>query len=221
MVMWNPRECVRRHLLPFVGHAGIRLLARTMKISIMGQEKVNALWKEGKNVIIAFWHERQLMMPLVYGGRSVHILISLHRDGELISRTVQYFGMHSVRGSTTRGGMTALRKMVKLAREGADLAVTPDGPRGPRWSVQPGVIHLAKMSGLPIFPLTFSASRRHHLQSWDRFLIPLPFSRGVFLWGDPIIVPHTSDRNVLEEKRQELEKTLIMLTERTDRFWNN
>src|SRR2546430_17087829 len=101
------------------------------------------------------------MMPLCYGGSRLSILISEHRDGELIHLIVRWFDFDTIRGSTTRGGARALRQMARLGREGVDLAVTPDGPRGPRCVAQPGVVELAKLTGLPIIPLTFTASKKN------------------------------------------------------------
>ena len=124
---------------------------------------MDELYRQGRRLIITFWHGRQLMMPLAYRGAEAHILISQHRDGELIHRIVTRFGGRSVRGSTTRGGAAALRQLIELGRSGVDLAVTPDGPKGPRQVVQIGVIHLAKATGLPIVPLTFSCSKKKSL----------------------------------------------------------
>jgi lysophospholipid acyltransferase (LPLAT)-like uncharacterized protein len=147
-------------LIPWLGYGVIRGLRWTMRITTLNAGMTDALWKEGRNFIVAFWHGRQLMMPFAYKGKRVSILISQHRDGELIARTVGHFGFHAARGSTTRGGARALRQLVQLARSGDDIGVTPDGPRGPRHTVQPGIVELAKLTGLPIFPLAFSASKK-------------------------------------------------------------
>lgn len=147
--------------LPPVGATIIRLLGKTMRISVRGADTVENLYREGQHIILAFWHGRQLMIPLAYHGREVHILISRHRDGELISRIMSRFGYHSVRGSSTRGGTAALRQLIKLGRSGVDIAITPDGPKGPRYVAQPGVIQIAKVTGLPILPLTFSCSKKN------------------------------------------------------------
>jgi len=158
-------------LLPPVGASLIRGLGKTMRLTVRGEEAVEALYREGKHAIIAFWHGRQLMVPLAYRGRDVHVLISRHRDGELISRIVSGFGYRSVRGSSTRGGTAALRELIKLGRSGVDLAITPDGPKGPRYVAQPGVIYIAKATGLPILPLSFSCSKknssRRGIGSWS------------------------------------------------------
>ena len=152
-------------LLPPIGAGLIRLLGRVIRIRTEGNDQVDELYQQGRRIIIAFWHGRQLMMPLVYRGAEAHILISEHRDGELIHRIVSRFGFRSVRGSTTRGGVAALRRLIELGRSGRDLVVTPDGPKGPRQVAQLGVIQLAKATGLPIVPLTFSCSKKKSLRA--------------------------------------------------------
>lgn len=147
-------------VLPWLGYGVIRGLRWTIRMTTVKSEAVEALLKEGRNCIVAFWHGRQLMMPFADRGRAISILISQHRDGELIARTVARFGFHAVRGSTTRGGSAAFRRLVGRARAGDIVVITPDGPRGPRHVVQPGVVKLAMLTGLPIVPLTFSASKK-------------------------------------------------------------
>jgi lysophospholipid acyltransferase (LPLAT)-like uncharacterized protein len=138
----------------------IRGIGRSMRIDTVNRNAIERRWAAGEASIIAFWHGRQLMLPLTYAGPGIDILISQHRDGELISRTVRSFGFSSIRGSTTRGGAVALRGLIRSGRAGRDLGVTPDGPKGPRRVAQPGVIALAKATGLPIFPVTFGASKK-------------------------------------------------------------
>lgn len=163
---------LKLNILPAIGAGLIRLLGRTLRIRTEGGEQVDDLYRKGHHLIIAFWHGRQLMMPLTYRGTGAHILISQHRDGELINRIVSRFGFRSVRGSTTRGGVAALRELIKLGGSGSDLVITPDGPRGPRQVAQPGVVQLAQATGLPIVPLTFSCSKKNSSRagiiSWSR-----------------------------------------------------
>lgn len=211
MVNW-----IKLSLVPPVGAFIIRLLGALIRWDRIGDEVMREYYAGGRGMIFAFWHSRQLMMPLAYRGRRIHVLISRHRDGEIIARLIGRFGFHSVRGSTTRGGMTALRSLIRAGEEGGDLCVTPDGPKGPAQVAKPGVVHLAKATGLPIVPVTFGCSKKKLCASWDRFLIPLPFSRGLFLWGQPILVsPDASDSEV-EAKRRELEAALNELTARAD-----
>jgi hypothetical protein len=155
MVNW-----IKLSVLPAAAAWGVRLLGRTMDLTTVGGETVDSLIREGKPIIIAFWHGRQLMMPLAYRGASASILISQHRDGEIIARIMKYFGFASIRGSSTRGGGKAVRQLLKVAHQGQDLVITPDGPRGPAGRVQAGVMYLAKLTGFPIVPLTFACSKK-------------------------------------------------------------
>ena len=148
------------------------------------------------------------------------MLISQHRDGEFIARTVRLFGIDSVRGSTTRGSLSALRGMIRFYRAGGSLAITPDGPQGPKYVVQMGAIELARQTGAPLLPLTYTASRKKVFQkSWDNFIVPFPFSKVVYLWGEPLWVPRDIDREGLEEKRRILQERLRSITEEVDRIF--
>ncbi len=204
---------------PRVAFSFIKFLQWTMRIEEVNGEILRDL-RARTNAIGAFWHGRLLMMPLVYKGRGLKVLISRHRDGELIGRTVQIFGFGTVRGSTTRGGTSGIKGLIRALKEGYDVAIAPDGPKGPRYHVQPGVIELAKVSGCPILPLSFSASRRKVLQTWDRFLIPLPFSRGVFVWGEPIWVDPEADEREMSRKAILLEERLKEVTELADHYFD-
>jgi lysophospholipid acyltransferase (LPLAT)-like uncharacterized protein len=139
----------------------IRLLRATTRIRREIPEAVRGIQQRGDPYILAFWHGRLFLMPYAYTGRRIAILISEHRDGELISRTMHRFGFATARGSSTRGGAAGLREIVRMIRAGSDAAFTPDGPRGPREIVQPGVIAAARISGAPIVPVTFSCSKKN------------------------------------------------------------
>ena len=123
-----------------------------------------------------------------------------------------------VRGSSTRGGVAALRESLRLLKGGGYVAISPDGPRGPRMRVQPGIIGLARLSGVPIVPLTFAVSRRKVARSWDRFVIALPFGRGVFAWGPPLHVSADAGDAAMEDARRTLEERLNALTAEADRM---
>jgi len=156
-----------------------------MAWTVEGAEPVDHLYAQGNRIIIAFWHGQQLMMPLAYRGRKAHILISQHRDGEMICRIVQRFGFGAVRGSSTRGGGVALRQLIRLGRSGVDLVVTPDGPKGPRHVVQKGVIQLAQATGLPIVPLTFACSKKKSFRVGINLSCLFPFPKDA-LYGAPL-----------------------------------
>jgi len=159
------------------------------------------------------------MMPFAYNGGEIHVLISLHSDGSLISKTVEKLGIHSVRGSSSRGAVSALKEMCRLIKNGKDIAFTPDGPRGPGEYAQMGALMAAKLTGTPVYPVSFSTSRRKILNTWDRFLIPYPFSRGVFICGDAITVPRDADEALMESKRKELQNALIELGEEANNYY--
>ncbi len=168
--------------------------------------------------IVAFWHGRMFLLPFAlknYAER-VAILISRHRDGELIARIVEKMGFKTVRGSAGRGkgGDRAFKEMVKLIEEGYTVAITPDGPRGPREVAKPGVARLAMKTGVPVYPLTFSANWKFNLNSWDRFLIPYPFSKCRVILGEPVLPQNFHSE---EELRREIELKLRELSERADR----
>jgi len=201
----------------FVGALYIRLVRYTGRWRIEGEHIPESFRIAGKPFILSFWHGRLLMMPYCWRRTDlVNMLISGHRDGRLISRTVRHFSIDSVVGSTTRGGVQATRHLIRLMRAGGIVGITPDGPRGPRMRVAEGTVALARISGAPIVPATFSASRRRVIGSWDRFVLALPFARGVFLWGEPIEVPRDADSDTLEARRQAVEAAMNALADRAD-----
>jgi lysophospholipid acyltransferase (LPLAT)-like uncharacterized protein len=148
-------------VLPPIGAAVIRGLGRSMRMESQGHEQVDALYRQGQHIILAFWHAQQLMVETGYRGTKGHVLISQHQDGEIIARIIARFGHGVVRGSSTRGGAIALRELIRIGRSGADLVVTPDGPKGPRQVAKLGVVQLAKATGLPIVPLAVGCSKKN------------------------------------------------------------
>ncbi|MFQ5988132.1 MAG: lysophospholipid acyltransferase family protein, partial [Dehalococcoidia bacterium] len=154
----------------------IRLLGRTLRCAFINREIELELRREG-SFILAGWHSRSLYFAYHYRDQTMSVMISGSTDGEIVAPVVNAMGVLPVRGSSSRGGTMAFRKVVRLLKEGWDTAITPDGPRGPRCRVQPGVIELACISGAPILPATFDARYRVVFNSWDRFVLPLPFSR--------------------------------------------
>lgn len=170
--------------------------------------------------IACFWHGRMMLMrAAVSSDRKVHILISGHRDGLLISRAVTRLGAVAVEGSSRRGGASALRAIQRLLARRALVAITPDGPRGPRMRAKAGAIKAAQLSGAPILPVSGAISRRRILASWDRFCLGLPFSEGIIVWGEPIEVPRDADAAAVEALRLRLEATLNELTVEADRHF--
>jgi lysophospholipid acyltransferase (LPLAT)-like uncharacterized protein len=207
-------------LASYLGPILIYLLGKTLRVEWLGEENVESVRRQKKSVIYAFWHGRMLILTYSHRNRKIHVLISQHRDGEYIARIIHRLGFVSVRGSTTRGGSKALFEMCEKTAAGFDVAVTPDGPKGPGFEVHPGTVYIAQRSGMPIVPITNSAKDRWNLSSWDRFLIPKPFSRTVIMLGKPIYVAPESTPEQLEEKRRELEQRLSNLTEKADSYFS-
>jgi lysophospholipid acyltransferase (LPLAT)-like uncharacterized protein len=202
-----------------------RLAARYLKLvhlsgrwSVVGGEAPARLWDEGRPFILCFWHGRLSMMPFCWRpGVPIRMLISRHRDGQLIADTVRHFGIDIIAGSTARGGTFALRQLIKALRSGECVGITPDGPRGPRMRASEGVVAVARLAGVPIVPASFGVDRRRVLATWDRFVVPWPFGRGVFVWGPPIRVPEDADAAALEAARREVEDALNRVTGEADR----
>lgn len=191
----------------------IRLIYMTMRISVVGKEILPDCAARGEGYIGAFWHGRILMIPFLYPGKALHILVSKHRDGEIIARILSSFKFHLVRGSSSKGGREALREMLRLLKADHDLGIAADGPRGPAEVLKPGAAQLGRLSGKAVIPISFSASRAIRFTSWDRFMFPLPFSRGVFFVSAPL---RSAEGEAVEVFRLRIENALKEATARAD-----
>jgi lysophospholipid acyltransferase (LPLAT)-like uncharacterized protein len=167
--------------------------------------------------VYAFWHENMMLPAYCYARPDIWVLISQHADGQLIAEVCRHLGFRTVRGSTTRGGVEAVRQMLRLARI-AHLAITPDGPRGPRRQVQPGLAYLAARTGLAIVPVGIGFHRPWRLRSWDRFALPRPWSFGACVTGEPIVVPAEASRAMLAEYSERVETALRRVTALAERW---
>ena len=202
-----------------LGRGLIRALTASLHLREYRAPGLEARWRAKQPVIYTIWHGQILLMPYLYGRRlRIHALTSRSRDGEILARFIQGFGITVVRGSSSRGGARALLTLARAVRdEGADILIVPDGPRGPRHVAQGGAVMLAKVTGIPMVPVAFAASAKTVLRSWDRFIIPHPFARAAALFGEPIPVPRHADSDMLEAKRRELETALMDITAAADR----
>lgn len=217
---FGPKDKILFWLVSILGVALIWLLGKSWRITIIGQDNVEKIWKQNKRVIYAFWHGRLLALTYTQRRQRIGILISQHRDGEFITRIVQRFGMAPVRGSSSKGGARGVLEMVKVGQN-SDLAITPDGPRGPRYKVQPGAAYLASRAGIPLIPMASSAQTAWVLKSWDRFMIPKPFARVAVLIGQPLWVDSEANQESLQQTGLKLEEELMALTEKADRLFNS
>lgn len=173
------------------------------------------------NAIFAFWHGRMMMCPTVEPPkRKMHVLISHHRDGILISKVISHFGEATIAGSSSKGGSAAVKEIVRTLRAGDNISITPDGPRGPFQVAQMGIVTVAKLTGRVVLPVTYSSSRHKRLGSWDRFMIALPFGKIAFCVGAPLLVSRDADENVQETMRLEIEQVMNRLVEKADGLVN-
>jgi lysophospholipid acyltransferase (LPLAT)-like uncharacterized protein len=207
-----------RWLVPYIAAAIaaiIRLWMSTMRVRMIaadGQE--HPVDPRQQRYLYAFWHEG-LLAPLATRPK-IRVLISQHTDGEVIAQICQLLGIGVVRGSTARGGCQALLGMIRNQDETTHLGITPDGPRGPRRQLKPGVVMIASQSGLPIVPVGIGFVRAWRFASWDRFALPIPGSTMVGIVGNPILVPRDLDRAALRDWVQFVEQQLLELTELAD-----
>ena len=185
----------------------IQLVGATSRVNITGDDKHPGA------AVYALWHRQEVLFIYLHRGQKVCGLVSKSKDGEYMARILERFGFTFVRGSTTSGGLMALRGRIKAAREGYSVAITPDGPRGPIFKVQPGIVYLAQKAGIPIIPVACALSRKKILRSWDKYQFPLPFGRIEAVYGRPLSVTETDD---VAAKSAELEKTLNALTEQAE-----
>jgi lysophospholipid acyltransferase (LPLAT)-like uncharacterized protein len=200
-------------LLPIPVAWLIKAICATLRVQVVRGDIEQTVRARRRNVIYAFWHGHLLYLMSHYRDSGVYILVSQSRDGDLLSHILQRFGLPAIRGSSSHSGRRSLLELVRLTRAGASAAIAPDGPRGPRHQVQSGIIALARLTEIPIMPVAVGARWKIEFQSWDRFLLPLPGSRVIVAYGEPVVVPSDAEAAMLEQKRQELEGKLLKLTE--------
>jgi lysophospholipid acyltransferase (LPLAT)-like uncharacterized protein len=182
------RTGLRYRLVEHAGGAVLDALMHTARLHVTNDSAYTGRTDQGKPVIFALWHGRLLPLGFLHRGQDIVCLASRSSDGEYVTRVLQHWGFGVVRGSSSSGGDTAFRELIRVVRAGRSVAVTPDGPRGPRERLKPGVLQLAQLTGAPVVPLAAAASRSWWFVSWDRFLVPQPFARLHVEYGDPIFV---------------------------------
>lgn len=200
-------------IIPWLGYILIHCLFITIRTKWLHADFTHSRRKKGQPVIYAFWHNRLLYMGFAYKyilnsyepKRKLVAMVSRSKDGRIIGKILELFNIHPAYGSSSRGGTEALRELIKVINEQHfDCGITPDGPRGPKYSVQPGIISIAQATGVPIVPVAYDARRKARLRSWDGFYIPFPFTRAVMYFGEPIFV----ESSITEEQREQLQKLL-------------
>jgi len=207
---WRARALIE------VGFGLYRLWARTLRLQVDDPHNVVGLVRD-RPVIFAIWHNRLLMLPRVFDpcfpSRQSLGLISASRDGDLVATLIERSGYGTVRGSSSRKGVIALRQLVDALAAGTNVLITPDGPRGPVYETSPGVVFLAQKTGAPVVPIHLEYSRCWRLKSWDRFVVPQPFARLRARFGAPLQIGPATDAAQFEAERLRLQKAMMSLVE--------
>ena len=177
----------------WLGRALLSLLAKTWKVEVLGGEHLEAAASSGPGCFLSMWHGRMIVALPTHARRGWHVLVSPSGDGDVSEKLLEANGYFVIRGSSSRGGARALRKMLKVLDEGAVLFITPDGPRGPMHTMNPGLAFMARATGREIVPLGFACDRAWHADSWDHFTIPKPFARVCVVYGQPVLVSREAD----------------------------
>ena len=189
------------------------LIARSIKWQYFEQSNKSTIFDNKHKYIFCCWHNKLFLGPhLLPRNMVINALQSSHSDGMITSVAFKYLGMNVILGSSKKGGMQAFRKMIKRLQLGESIAITPDGPKGPKEQVKEGIIKLAQISNTPIIPLVWATEKYKTINSWDDFVLPYPFSKGIYCYGKPINIKKNINVNQLELERQKLENELKRLT---------
>ncbi len=177
-------------ILGFIAFLYIRFVFWTSSWIYIGCEKLDKNITNNSPILVAFWHGQMLMMPCFWTYNTpFYMLISAHKDGRLIKKVVDFFHIKTITGSTHKRGSVALRNMLRVLKKNEAIGITPDGPQGPRHRISKGTAITALLSQCPLLPVTYSVKYKKTLKSWDTFIIPRPFNKGVFIVGKPIQPP--------------------------------
>jgi len=190
------------------GRYGLRALFRTLNIQSTGQDTIPRPREERTPVIFVFWHGRLLPLIHVHRHQGTVALVSEHRDGDYLARLLHHFGFGTVRGSSTRGGVRGLKGLIRAAQRGEDLAITPDGPRGPNRELKLGALTVARMTGLPLVPVGVGVTSAWRIRNWDGLLVPKPFSTVRVAYGPPTLVPRNADQAEIDDAAASLQHRL-------------
>lgn len=199
-----------------LGYATLTALLSTVRYRLTGHEIRARILATRTPIVHVLWHGRLLPLAHYHRGEGMGTLISRSGDGEYIARVVRRWGYEPVRGSSSRGGREGLQQLVMQVRQGRSVAVTPDGPRGPKQKMKNGALVLAQRTGAPVLPVSAAADRAWWFESWDRFLVPKPFTRVHIAYGEPIFVPPAAGSDEIGTLARRVEMELNRLTEQLD-----
>ena len=204
-----------------MGWTLISIWSMTVRTRFVNKETADRLIRDGKNLIYAFWHGRQFLLFHNHRNTGIVIPASESRDGDIQAGILKRFGFDVVRGSSKRKGDRALLGMVEGLRKGKNIALAVDGPRGPIYEVKQGITYLAGKLNKPIVPVSTSAKQHWVLgKIWDKYMLPVPFTRGVIVYGEPIVV-HGTQEEELESKRRELTNALNRVMDQADEYFHH
>lgn len=203
--MTKPLKSESLHwLVSFILSLFLRFVYVTGRVKMHMPEAAKPYMSGEKQAIFCFWHGRMILHVFKKPHhRALRVLISRHRDGQIITDVLKWFNIGTVRGSTKKSGDAAIREILSVVHSGDNICITPDGPKGPAFVAQHGAAYIAQRTGLPLIPISFSASRAKKFESWDQFVLPKPFSKIVFVVGEPIIVGEKDDIAVYSGKLQD------------------
>ncbi|MCW8801581.1 MAG: lysophospholipid acyltransferase family protein [Desulfobacter sp.] len=222
MIKKKIRRFLYYYLFPYAGLFLVRLLSATYRIRIVDPENEQDILKTRGQVVYASWHQRFFPGFTFFSTRKpIAIMISKSRDGEMAARAVNILGWRAVRGSSSRGGKQALETIKILVGQGYKVGHIVDGPQGPFGTVKPGLIRIAQYADLPIVPTITSGQNRWVFNSWDRFMVPKPFSRVIIRFGSPVYVPRDMGQGEFEQMQEHVAQDLKQLYEDTDAIWQN
>ncbi|MBI5193170.1 MAG: lysophospholipid acyltransferase family protein [Nitrospirae bacterium] len=218
--MGHIRRFILKYIVPPLGFILIYILGITYRKVLVNKDIEKTLIDRGVNPIYALWHGRLLLFPFLYRWQyRLYTIVSLSTDGEIIARILSMLGVYVIRGSSYEGGTKAFREMVKVAKNKKSVFITVDGSRGPVFKVQGGVLHLARLGEVPVIPVTYGAKNAIVLKSWDRFIIPMPFTRVAVIYGEPLYIPRELKEEQHEIYRLLLEQRLNEMTTIADNYF--
>ena len=215
------KQFINSYIVPPLAYWMLYFISATLKVIEVNKDIEKALDIENNTAIGTLWHSRIFFIPYYYRTKRhrVSALASPSTDGEIIARILSRFGFNVVRGSSFKNSRSALRELRRCVEDGQCLVLIADGSRGPALKLQSGSLMLSKLTGRPVLPFTVSFSKYWTINSWDRLMIPRPFSSAVVMYGNPVTVLSSSDSQQMELKRLELEKTLLDITEQADTYF--
>ncbi|MCU0822858.1 MAG: lysophospholipid acyltransferase family protein [Spirochaetes bacterium] len=209
-----------RNILPYIITSFIKLISSTYTITLIDEKHEKAVLEKGERPIYASWHQRFLPGVTFFNRRKpVVAMVSMSRDGDMMSKAIGMLGWHTVRGSSSKGGTQALKEIKSLTDKGYSVGHLVDGPRGPFGIVKPGIVAMARYSGMPVLPIIISPGSKWSFNSWDKFLLPKPFSKIKIKFGRPIYISRNAGNNDMEKFRLLIEEQLKVYYEEMDSSW--